>query len=82
MATLSPQDRFDVWADLMRQNLGTVSITKPQLRAAVDALDDFLDQNATSLNNTLPVESRTNLTASQKAAVLSAVIAKRYISGV
>lgn len=79
MATLSLQDRFDVWADLMRQNLGTISITKPQLRAAVDALDDFMDQNATALNNALPVTARTNLTTPQKAAVLSAVIAKRYL---
>ena len=79
MATLSLQDRFDVWADLMRQNLGTVSITKPQLRAAIDALDDFMDQNATAINNALPVAARTNLTVPQKAAVLSAVIAKRYL---
>lgn len=79
MATLSLQDRFDVWADLMRQNLGTVTITKPQLRAAVDALDDFMDSNSTALNNTLPVAARTNLTTAQKAAVLSAVIAKRYL---
>lgn len=79
MATLSLQDRFDIWADLMRQNLGTVNITKPQLRAAVDALDDFMDSNATALNNALPAAARTNLTTPQKAAVLSAVIAKRYL---
>jgi len=45
----------------------------------VDALDDFMDQNATALNNALPVTARTNLTTPQKAAVLSAVIAKRYL---
>lgn len=82
MATLSLQDRFDVWADLMRQNLGTISITKSELRAAVDALDDWFDTNASTINSAIPLPARTSLTTPQKAAVLSAVLAKRYISGV
>lgn len=82
MAILSEQDRIETWAEWMRQNRDTISITKPELRAAVDALDDWFDQNGTTLNNILPLPARSGLSTSQKAALLSAVIAKRYLRGV
>lgn len=81
MAVLSEQDRFDVWADLMCQNTSTVAITKTQLRAAVDAIDAWFDANAGTLNSALPTAARNGLTTPQKAALLSFVIAKRYMSG-
>jgi Ni2+-binding GTPase involved in maturation of urease and hydrogenase len=59
-----------------------VSITKADLRAAVDALDDWFDANAATLNTALPVAARNGLTTTQKARLLRAVIARRYLSGV
>lgn len=81
MAVLAEQDRFDLWAEWMRQNQDAVAINKTDLRAAFDAIDDWFDTNATTLNNALPVAARTGLTTSQKAALLSAVVAKRYLKG-
>jgi len=80
MAVLSEQDRLTAWAEFMRE--GGVSITKADLRAAVDALDDWFDANAATLNTALPLAARNGLTTTQKARLLRAVIARRYLSGV
>jgi len=80
MPTLSAQDRLDAVADYIRED--GVSITKADLRAAFNALDDWFDTNAATLNAVLPVAARTGLSTAQKARLLRAVIAKRYLSGV
>jgi hypothetical protein len=75
------QDRAGCWAEFMRDD--GVAIAKGDLRAAVNALDDWFDANAsTTLNNALPVAARTGLTTTQKARLLRAVIARRYLAGV
>lgn len=81
MAVLSEQDRFDTWAEWMRQNAEAVTISKTDLRAAFDAIDDWFDTNAATLNNALPAAAKAGLSQPQKAALLSAVIAKRYLKG-
>lgn len=84
MTVLADQDRFDAWAAYMRDAaVGTMAaLTKPQLRAALDAADDWANTNATSFNTALPGAARTALTAPQKALLLSYVIGKRYAKGV
>lgn len=88
MAELSEQDRAAVWADVMRQAALTIrldhpvsNITKPDLRAAVNALDTWLDSNAASANAALPQPARGSLSTEQKAALLMYVIARRYLTG-
>lgn len=83
MAVLSDQDRADTAAEGMRDNrLGTLTnMLKTDWRAAVDAADTWLNSNATSFNNALPVTARTNMTSTQKALLLMFVISKRYLSG-
>ena len=80
MATMDEGNRAGCWAEFMRE--GGVSITKAELRAAVGALDDWFDTNAATLNTALPVAARTGLSTPQKARLLRAVIARRYLSGV
>ena len=83
MAVLDDTDRRAVWADVMRGiatlALGTVSITKADLRAAVDALDSFLDTNAAALNTAIPQPARGSLSSRQKALMLMYVLSKRYL---
>lgn len=43
MPTLSDTARREVWAALMRSALGPVAATKPELRACVDAADEWAD---------------------------------------
>jgi hypothetical protein len=81
MAVLNETERVDVWAKLMRQYSSdgeTIGINKPELRAAVDAIDDYMNDNAATINNALPTAAKTTLTAAQKAVLLSYVVLKRY----
>lgn len=84
MAVLIDQDRFDIWADIMRlcsADKETVSITKADLRAAVNAIDDWAQANASAFNTAIPQPARGALSASQKARLLMLVVAKRHAKG-
>lgn len=86
MAVLSDDDRAAVNAEYqrelsdVREALG--SLTKAELRAAVNAIDAFMDANAAALNSALPQPARGVLTTAQKARLLMFVIRKRYLTGV
>lgn len=51
--------------------------TKPQLRAALDAADQWMDDNAASYNSALPTAFRTTASAADKAALVAFVAAQR-----
>jgi len=53
MAVLPDNDRIKIWRAIMREwsRLGAAcGFTKNQLRAAVDATDQFIDDNQTAYN--------------------------------
>lgn len=81
MAVLANSDRVEAWALYMREQLGAVAVTKQDLRAAVDALDDFMDTNAGAINAAIPQPARGGLTISQKALLLMYVVKQRYLKG-
>lgn len=81
MAALTNEQRLALFAQLMSDLSAkneAVGVTKPQLRAAVDAVDDWLEANAASLNSAIPQPARGNLTTAQKARMLAIVALKRY----
>lgn len=53
-------------------------LSRADTDAAVDATDSWIDSNAPSYNNALPTAAKNGLNATQKAALFSAVAAKRY----
>jgi hypothetical protein len=65
----------------MRSPDGSPAVTKADLRAAVDALDDFLNTNAAAINTAIPQPARGALTTTQKAKLLMFVIRQRYVKG-
>jgi hypothetical protein len=80
MAVLSSADRLAVEVETNRtpdavQGLG---ITRAQLRAAIDAIDDWVDGNAVAFNNAIPQPARGALSARQKAALLMLVVRRRF----
>jgi hypothetical protein len=81
MAQLSDDQRRDIWAEWMRVNNEPVSVTKADLRAAFNALDDFLETNKTAINNAIPQPARGELSARQKAWILARVIEQRFKVG-
>ncbi len=76
MPALPDADRWAIWAEWMKTD--PVEITKPQLRAAVDAIDDWVSNNAAAINAAIPQPARGSLTAKQKAKMLMAVVARRF----
>lgn len=55
----------------------TLGITKPDLRAAIDAADDWCDANATAFNLTIPQPARGAMTTAQKNLLLAYVTLRR-----
>lgn len=79
MAVLSDTERFNAWADYMRDGIiQSAGITKQDLRAAINAADDWIDGNANSFNVAIPQPARNSLTAAEKAAIIMYVTARRY----
>jgi len=78
MAVLLDDDRKEVWANWMRENNESISITKVDLRAAINAIDDWVNTNAAAFNTAIPQPARGVLSARQKARLLTAVVVKRF----
>jgi hypothetical protein len=80
MAILSDTARAEVTAEWQRTNRDIIgAITKADLRAAINAIDQYLSDNAAAINSAIPQPARAQLTTKQKALVLTAVVTKRYI---
>lgn len=77
MALLDATARARTVAQWMRENGSTCAFTKPELVAAIDATDQWVEDNTASFNSALPVAFRTSATAAQKAAVLAYVLWRR-----
>lgn len=84
MAVLTAQQRIDCAADWQRNFAPgeTIAVTKADLKAALDAIDNWVDANAASFNTSIPQPARANLTAAQKARLLLYVVRKRFEGGV
>ncbi len=77
---LTPPQKQAAWAKLVADitALGPMTLTKPQLVSAATGLDDYLDANATAINNAIPQPARGALTAPQKALLMAAVTLERW----
>lgn len=77
---LTTQQRSQVWGALMRaaaEDPVPGTITKADLRAAVDACDDWIDANAASFNAALPQPFRGQANLNQKILLLAFVLERR-----
>lgn len=85
MAVLTNNARRELWRSYMQemsaQQQAVGPITKADLRAAVDALDDFLNTNASAINQAIPQPARSALTVPQKARLLVYVVERRFSEG-
>lgn len=79
MAVLPNNEREEVSLNWQRANhLPLDAITKADLRAAVNAMDDWAEGNAATLNLAIPLPARTALTAKQKAWLFYFVVRRRF----
>lgn len=80
MTLLPTQDRIRTALQWMRDASTAqepCAFTKPNLQAAVNAVDQWVEDNTTSFNAALPLPFRTAATAAQKTAVLAYVLWRR-----
>lgn len=63
-------DRSRIW--------DVIAVDSGMLRAAVDALDTYFEDNAAAINNSLPPTAKTALTTPQKAWLVREVVGVRY----
>lgn len=85
MAVLSAADRLAGHVEYLRlrnEVRDSIECTKPNVKAAFDALDDFFNTNAAAINAAIPQPARSQLTTAQKARLAIAVLERRYLSGV
>lgn len=82
MAVLADNDRGGVNAriqsDWSSEREQVAGVTKADIRAAINALDDFMNANAAVINTAIPQPARSALTARQKARLLVYVIRRRF----
>jgi len=81
MAVLPDADRVAAWAEAMRlmsDGHEPCSLTKAELRAAIDAVDVWVDDNATAYNTAIPQPARGALTTQQKARLLLLIVRRRF----
>jgi hypothetical protein len=77
MAIMSNEERRRCWAQFMRTNTESLSITKAELRAAVDATDQWIEDNSAAFNLALPQPARGALSATQKTLLFVYVAMRR-----
>lgn len=84
MAVLSDQERAEITAKYMEdlsRSRTPIPVSKAELRAAVNATDDWQDQNAAGYNAALPQPARGALSTAEKSNLFTRVSDKRYKRG-
>lgn len=81
MAVLSDSERvlaYRSFTDDVSPSHTELALTKNDLRAAVNAIDQWVDTNSTAFNTAIPQPARGILTAKQKAQLLLYVVRRRF----
>ena len=79
MAVLVDADRAEIHALWMRENtIQCGTMTKSELRDAVNAIDQWVEDNAGVFNSAIPLVARTALNGKQKAWLLYYVVRRRF----
>lgn len=81
MAALSNAERRVLWASFMEElSIGreALPLTKPELRAVVNAIDGWLDANAGSLNSAIVAAGGGALAVKQRVRLAVYVLRSRY----
>lgn len=70
-------NRLRTFAQTMRNWPGSIGVTKTELKAALDATDDWIESNQASFNSALPQPFRGSATTPQKTFLFCYVAMRR-----
>ena len=82
MALLTNIQRINLWARFMsnvsarEETFGTLN--KVDIRAVVDGMDQWVENNQSSFNQAIPLPGRTELTAKQKVEIFKMILDERF----
>lgn len=69
-------NRYSVFGHVLR-TMSWAGLIKPDIKAAIDATDDWIETNGTLFNAALPLPFRTTATLAQKTALFAFVAFRR-----
>lgn len=81
MAQLPQPDRNQISAQYQSDQSAArvpIPVSKPDLQAAVDAIDAWVDNNSSVYNQAIPLPARVQMTTKEKANLLLYVVRRRY----
>lgn len=78
MAELTENQRIAIWKKLMRDFKESTSLEKTELRAALNATDNWIDTNQTAYKTFLPEPAKSALTTIQLVQLFTYVSMKRF----
>ena len=78
MALLPDAARAGLVRQFCDDNRDPIAAIKPEIRNAVNALDDWFDSTAATINAAIPTAPRNKLTAAQKSRLLAAIVLRRF----
>lgn len=82
MALLTDIQRRSLWAqfmsDVSAREEAFGNLLKADIRAAVDAIDQWVEDNQSSFNSAIPLTARTELSAKQKVEIFKLILDKRF----
>lgn len=84
MAVLSDQKRQEIWAQIMRDLSDArepIAITKAPLRAVVNTMDQWAQDNSASLRSAVNAAGGTSLTNAQVARIFARIVLERWTEG-
>ena len=79
--SLTPAQKLEVraqWGSDLSGRRESFNLSKPDLEAAINAIDSWIEANAGSLNLAIPLPARTTLTVAQKADLFARIVLKRF----
>lgn len=84
MATMTAAQQRDCWADAMERwsaDRKSIPATKGVFLNGIEAIDQWISDNAASFNAALPAVLRNNLTTPQKVELFVFVLRSRFLNG-
>ena len=81
MANLSDAKRKEIWSQYMQDASivwEIIPIGKTDLRAVVNAIDQWIENNASSFNNAIPEPGKSALTKKQKYRIFKEIIKRKW----
>lgn len=79
MAVMTDNEKAQaLYAFMYHDNMPPTACTKPELRAAIDAVDLFMDSQVANIRNQIAAGTRAKLSAREQRVLIKCIMQARY----